>query len=188
MCIHIDIFMHCALYVFYEANKDDYDIMALYHRLSLRLSNDCFNLVVVGVVYGYTVTPSCTLSDSYYTSLIMKILFLHVCVIYMARISLFFPASLNIFFLLRKQGSLDIYFVNDCQPFMILLSKIALKDCSQRLLSKIALKDCSQRLLSKIVLKFGLNVIGELSWLIINECPKRQLELSSPDRSTMCML
>ena len=24
MCIHIDIFMHCALYVFYEANKDDY--------------------------------------------------------------------------------------------------------------------------------------------------------------------
>ena len=24
LCIHIDIFMHCALYVFYEANKDDY--------------------------------------------------------------------------------------------------------------------------------------------------------------------
>ena len=23
-CIHIDIFMHCALHVFYEANKDDY--------------------------------------------------------------------------------------------------------------------------------------------------------------------
>ena len=22
--IHIDIFMHCALYVFYEANKEDY--------------------------------------------------------------------------------------------------------------------------------------------------------------------
>ena len=24
LCIHIDIFMHCALYVFYKANKDDY--------------------------------------------------------------------------------------------------------------------------------------------------------------------
>ena len=24
LCIHVDIFMHCALYVFYEANKDDY--------------------------------------------------------------------------------------------------------------------------------------------------------------------
>ena len=23
LCIHIDIFMHCALYVFYEENKDD---------------------------------------------------------------------------------------------------------------------------------------------------------------------
>ena len=27
LCIHIDIFMHCALYVFYEANKDDYYII-----------------------------------------------------------------------------------------------------------------------------------------------------------------
>ena len=24
LCIHIGNFMHCALYVFYEANKDDY--------------------------------------------------------------------------------------------------------------------------------------------------------------------
>ena len=24
LCIHIDIFRHCALYVFYEMNKDDY--------------------------------------------------------------------------------------------------------------------------------------------------------------------
>ena len=36
MSIHIDIFMHCALYVFYEANKDDY-----YNKLfgELRLEN-----------------------------------------------------------------------------------------------------------------------------------------------------
>ena len=33
MCIHIDIFMHCALYVFYEANKDDYISNRLYDQL-----------------------------------------------------------------------------------------------------------------------------------------------------------
>ena len=43
MCIHIDIFMHCALYVFYEANKDDYYNVAYFanSKQRNRLNTNC---------------------------------------------------------------------------------------------------------------------------------------------------
>ena len=40
LCIHIDIFMHCALYVFYETNKDDY-----YKALKNRSGTSCSTLL-----------------------------------------------------------------------------------------------------------------------------------------------
>ena len=41
LCIHIDIFMHCALYVFYEANKDDYcyECVIVYSLLFVKVSD-----------------------------------------------------------------------------------------------------------------------------------------------------
>ena len=39
LCIHIDIFMHCALYVFYEANKDDCYVITLIILLHKHLYN-----------------------------------------------------------------------------------------------------------------------------------------------------
>ena len=65
MCIHIGNFMHCALYVFYEANKDDYYYICLRVFNLLKRNTPFFTAEILGIPQHNYVQQNNNVTASY---------------------------------------------------------------------------------------------------------------------------